>query len=35
MYSNLFLFWMGCVAVAFIAICLSHDTLPGRKAKTT
>jgi len=35
MYGNLFLFWIGCVVVALIAICLSQDTLKGRKAKTT
>ncbi len=34
MFANLFLFWIACVAVALIAICLSQDTLPGRKAKT-
>lgn len=35
MYGNLFLFWMACVAVSFIASCLAQDTLPGRKGKTT
>ena len=33
MYANLFLFWIVCVVISLVAVCLSQDTLPGRKGR--
>jgi sugar phosphate permease len=33
MYAKVFLFYLACIMVAFVAACLTRDTMPGRKAK--